>query len=78
MTRLEEEILSLVLDMLNLRYLWDIFKTQGKFCRRDVDLGVLRTKVKIETMGMDGAIREKVESGKNQGPSMRYWSTPTC
>lgn len=55
------------------------FKTWGTFWPGAVDLGVIRTEVKIETMGMGGgAIREKLESGKNQGPRMRYWSTPTC
>lgn len=54
------------------------FKAWGKFWPGNVDLGVIRTEVKIETMGMDGAIRENLESGKNQGPKMRYWSTPTC
>lgn len=53
-------------------------KAWAKFWLGDLDLGVIRTKVKIETMRMDGAVSENLESGKSQGPRMRHWSTPTC
>lgn len=38
-------------------------------------MSVIRTKVRMKTMKMDGTIWDNSESEKNQGPRMKSWST---
>lgn len=38
-------------------------------------MSVIRTKIKMKTMRVDGTIWEHSKSGKNQGPRRKSWST---